>query len=143
MVDGCIEKHKKYTEYFILEDVKVTKAKLKKVAEYIISKHRLNSRVVFVKTNNKADYDWENDVIKIDSAPSSLLDFVESVLHEVDHAKMRKKFGAKKYEKEYQMAGDIVVNNGKDFYWDNPFEKQARKYEKTAKQWMKKISHFT
>tara|TARA_Y100000310_G_scaffold215484_1_gene216427 strand:- start:80 stop:508 length:429 start_codon:yes stop_codon:yes gene_type:complete len=141
-VDGCIEKHKNYTEYFVVENIKVTKAKLKKVAEYIISKHRLNSRVLFVKTNNKADYDWKADIIHMDPSPSSLLDFVESVLHEIDHAKMRKKLGAKKYEKEYQLAGDMAVHNGKDFYWDNPFEKQARKYEKTAKKWMKKISHF-
>ena len=139
---GSIEEHKKYSKYFVLESIKVTKAKLKKVAEYIISEHRLQSRVAFVKTNNKADYDWHNDVIKLDPSPSSLLDFVKSVLHEVDHAKMRKKFGAKKYEKQYQVAGDIAVNSGKDFYWDNPFEKQARKYEKTAKRWMKKISHF-
>ena len=36
-----------------------------------------------------------------------------------------------------------MVDKGKDFYWDNPFEKQAEKYaEKNSKKYMKKIQSF-
>ena len=56
---------------------------------------------------------------------------------------MRKKLGADGYEETYTIAGQKMVDKGKDFYWDNPFEKQAEKYaEKNSKKYMKKIQSF-
>ena len=53
---------------------------------------------------------------------------------------MRKKYGAAKYEELYTKAGEMMIQKGKDFYWDNPFEVQARKYEKNAKKYIKKLN---
>lgn len=116
--------------------------KLLKVAKFIIRKHNLKSKVKFSKkSNDKGRYDWQADIITLAPNPKSMLDFVESVLHEVDHAMMRKKLGADDYEWKYTRAGQIALDNGKDFYWDNPFEKQAEKYaKKNAKKYIKKLS---
>ena len=54
---------------------------------------------------------------------------------------MRKKMGSDEYEWKYTKAGQIALDKGKDFYWDNPFERQAEKYARVnGKKWLKKIS---
>ena len=70
-----------------------------------------------------------------------MLDFVESVLHEIDHARMRKKYGANRVRARiHDSRSDGMVEKGKDFYWDNPFEKQAEDFAKrNAKKIYKKI----
>ena len=119
----------------------MNKNQLERIAKLIIKSHKLKSKVIFSKeSGHKGDYDWAADVISLDPKPKSILDFVESVLHEVDHAVMRKKYGASKYEKLYLQAGELMIQKGKDFYWDNPFEVQARKYEKNAKKYIKKLN---
>lgn len=111
------------------------------VAKKIVRGHNLKSKLKFSKgSGNKADYDWESDTITLTPNPKSDLDFVESVLHEVDHALMRKKYGATKYEELYSKAGEMMIQKGKDFYWDNPFEVQARKYEKNGRKWLRKLN---
>jgi len=132
-----------YRNEIISEGIKINKNKMSKIAKFIIKSHNLNSKIKFGTGKNKGDYEWVSDTITIETNPKSMLDFIESVLHECDHAKMRKKYGADGYEQAYTLSGQVMVDKGKDFYWDNPFEKQARRYEKTAKKWMKKISHFT
>ena len=119
----------------------MNKNQLERIAKLIIKSHKLKSKVIFSKEKgHKGDYDWADDVISLDPNPKSLLDFVESVLHEIDHAVMRKKYGASKYETLYLQAGELMIQKGKDFYWDNPFEVQARKYEKNAKKYIKKLN---
>jgi hypothetical protein len=36
--------------------------------------------------------------------------------------------GARKYEDEYQKAGDLAVNKGRDFHDDNAFEEKAERW---------------
>jgi hypothetical protein len=126
----------------IVKEQKFKKEKLLKVAEKIKKMFGVNSRFMFKSgSGNKADYDWMKDIITLDPNPDNMLDFVESVLHEIDHAKMRKKYGPNKYEQEYTIAGQLMVDKGKDFYWDNPFEKQAEAFAKReAKKVLRKIS---
>lgn len=133
----------KYSRKIVSEGLKINKNKISEIAKFIIKSHNLNSKIKFGDGKNKGDYEWISDTITIEQNPKSMLDFIESVLHECDHAKMRKKLGPKGYEVAYTRAGALMVDKGKDFYWDNPFEQQARKYEKSAPKWMKKISHFT
>ena len=118
------------------------KNNLLKIAKFIIRKHNLKSKVNFSKkSNDRGRYDWQDDIITLAPNPKNMLDFVESVLHEVDHAVMRKKMGSDEYEWKYTKAGQIALDKGKDFYWDNPFEKQAEKYARVnGKKWLKKIS---
>ena len=125
------------------EIVKEGKQDLKKlmlIAKAIVKDHKLKSKIKFGTGKNKGDYEWVSDTITLEQKPKSTLDFIESVLHECDHALMRKKYGPDKYELLYTRAGQLMVDKGKDFYWDNPFEVQARKYEKNAKKYIKKLN---
>ena len=131
----------KYSQQIRTEGFKMKKVQLLDIAKRLVKMHGLRSKVKVEKSNNKADYEWISDTITINPYPDSLRDFVESVIHECDHAKMRKKLGANGYEEAYTRAGQMMVDKGKDFYWDNPFEKQAEKYaEKNAKKYIKKLN---
>ena len=126
----------------IVKEVKFKKDDLLKVAIKIAGMFGIRSKLRFqAGTGNKADYDWMKDIITLDPNPDNMLDFIESVLHEIDHARMRKKYGPNKYEQEYTIAGQLMVDKGKDFYWDNPFEKQAEDFAKrNAKKIYKKLN---
>jgi|TARA_B100000073_G_scaffold246475_1_gene206917 hypothetical protein len=126
----------------IVRERKYKRTDLLTIAIKIANMYGVRSKLRFKSgTGNKADYDWVKDIITLDPKPDNILDFIESVLHEIDHARMRKKYGANKYEKEYTIAGQLMVDKGKDFYWDNPFEKQAEDFAKReAKKIYKKLN---
>jgi len=113
------------------------------IATQLVKDYRLRSKVKFgkVKGTNKADYDWVSDVINLRKSYSSVKEFIITVLHEIDHANDRKKMGAKKYEREYQAAGDIAVNKGRDFHDDNAFEEKAERWARKeySRKWKRKF----
>ena len=112
-------------------------------AEYLVKQYKLRSKVTFgkVKGTNEADYDWVKDIINLKKSYSSIKEFIITVLHEIDHANDRKKMGWRKYEKEYQRAGDVAVNKGRDFHDDNSFEEKAEKWARKeySKKWKRKF----
>ena len=109
-------------------------------ARMLVKHYRLRSKVKFgrVKGSNEADYDWVKDVINLKRSYPNVKEFIVSVLHEIDHAQMRKKMGAKKYEHEYTMAGQEAVDNGGDFHDDNFYEEQAERW--AQREWKRKWS---
>ena len=113
-------------------------------AEYLVKQYKLRSKVKFgkIKGQNKADYDWVKDVINLRKSYPSVKEFIITVLHEIDHANDRKSMGWKKYEKEYQKAGDIAVNKGRDFHDDNSFEEKAEEWARKeySRKWKRKFS---
>ena len=113
-------------------------------AEYLVKQYKLRSKVTFgkVKGTNEADYDWVKDIINLKKSYSSVKEFIISVLHEIDHATDRKKMGWRKYEKEYQKAGDDAVNKGRDFHDDNSFEEKAEEWARKeySRKWKRKFS---
>jgi hypothetical protein len=113
-------------------------------AEYLVKQYNLRSKVKFgkVRGQNKADYDWIKDVINLRKSYPSVKEFIITVLHEIDHANDRKTMGWKKYEKEYQKAGDIAVNKGRDFHDDNAFEEKAEDWARKeySRKWKRKFS---
>ena len=113
-------------------------------AEYLVKQYKLRSKVTFgkVKGTNEADYDWVKDIINLKKSYSSVKEFMVSVLHEIDHATDRKTMGWRKYEKEYQKAGDDAVNKGRDFHDDNAFEEKAEKWARKeySRKWKRKFS---
>ena len=124
-----------------LKSLLVERIDYQDTAEQLVKAYRLRSKVRFGKVSggNKADYDWNKDIINLKKSYSSVKEFIITVLHEIDHASDRKTMGARKYEKEYQKAGDIAVNKGRDFHDDNAFEEKAEKWaRKEAKKWIKK-----
>lgn len=136
-------KIKDYNKAFVTEGFKMKKNTMIDIAKEILRIHGLKSKIVIDRSNNKADYEWVSDTITINPRQDSIEDFIESILHECDHAKMRKKLGADGYEETYTIAGQKMVDKGKDFYWDNPYEIAAEKYaEKNSKKYMKIIQPF-
>ena len=113
-----------------LNDLLIERIDYHDTAEYLVKQYKLRSKVKFgkVKGQNKADYDWVKDVINLKKSYPSVKEFIITVLHEIKHALDAKKMGKKKYEKAYQLAGDIAVNKGKDFHDDNSFEEKAEEY---------------
>ena len=112
-------------------------------AEYLVKQYNLRSKVKFgkVRGQNKADYDWIKDIINLRKSYPSIKEFIITVLHEIDHANDRKTMGAKKYEREYQAAGDLAVNKGRDFHDDNEFEEKAEKWaqKEYSRKWKQKF----
>ena len=113
-------------------------------AEYLVKQYKLRSKVSIgnVRGGNKADYDWVKDVINLKKSYSSVKEFIITVLHEIDHAKMRKEMGWRKYEKEYTRAGQDAEDKGRDFHDDNKFEEQAERWARKeySRKWKRKFS---
>ena len=125
-----------------LKSLLVERLDYQDTAEQLVKDYGLRSRVKIgnVSGGNRGDYDWNRDIINIKKSYSSVKEFIITVLHEIDHANDRKTMGARKYEKEYQKAGDIAVNKGKDFHDDNAFEVKAEDWAKQeVKKWIDKF----
>ena len=127
-----------------LKSLLVERIDYQDTAEQLVKDYGLRSKVRFGKVTgtNKADYDWVKDIINLRKSYSSVKEFIVTVLHEIDHAKDRKTMGWRKYEKEYQKAGDIAVNKGRDFHDDNAFEEKAEKWARKeySRKWKRKFS---
>ena len=124
-----------------LKSLLVERIDYQDTAEQLVKQYGLRSKVKFgkIRGGNRGDYDWVKDIINLKKSYPSVKEFIITVLHEIDHANDRKTMGARKYEKEYQKAGDIAVNKGRDFHDDNAFEEKAEKWaRKEAKKWIKK-----
>jgi len=126
-----------------LKDLLVERIDYQDTAKYLVKQYKLRSKVTFgkVKGQNEADYDWVKDVINLKRSYPSVKEFVVSVLHEIDHAKMRYKLGVKKYEHEYTMAGELAVQKGGDFHDDNFYEEQAERWARKEykRKWKQKF----
>jgi hypothetical protein len=110
------------------------------IASKIVDSYGLNSKVNFKSGATKGDYNWKKDIINLRPKYSTIKEFIMTILHEIDHALDRKKYGSKKYQIMYQKAGDVAVNMGKDFHDDNKFEEKAELFAtKNVSKWMKKI----
>ena len=110
-----------------LKSILVERIDYHDTAEYLVKQYKLRSKVNIgnVRGGNKADYDWNRDIINLKKSYSSVKEFIITVLHEIDHATDRKKMGAKRYEKEYTQSGQDEENKGRDFHDDNAFEEKA------------------
>jgi len=101
------------------------------IAQQLVQYYKLRSKIKFgTFGKDEGDYDWIRDVIRLRTNYPSVKEFLITVLHEIKHALDAKRMGKRKYEKAYQLAGDIAVNNGKDFHDDNKFEEEAEKWGK-------------
>ena len=126
-----------------LKSLLVERIDYQDTAEQLVKDYGLRSKVKFgnIKGGNKGNYDWSRDIIYLKKSYSSVKEFIITVLHEIDHANDRKKMGARKYEDEYQKAGDVAVNKGRDFHDDNAFEEKAEKWARKeySRKWKRKF----
>ncbi|MBC8422065.1 MAG: hypothetical protein H8E03_01440 [Pelagibacteraceae bacterium] len=98
------------------------------VASDLVEYYGLKSKVKFGGGKNEGDYNWTTDTIYLRKSYPSVKELIVSVLHEIKHAIDVKRMGKSKYEKAYQHAGDMAVNQGKDFHDDNKFEEITEKW---------------
>ena len=109
-------------------------------ASQIVKSYRLNSKIKFGATVNKADYDWKTDTINLRSSYPNVKEFIITVLHEIKHALDTKKMGKSKYEKAYMIAGELAIQKGGDFHDDNKFEEIAERWgKKEYTKWKNKL----
>ena len=127
-----------------LKSLLVERIDYEDTARMLVKQYKLRSKVTFgkVKGTNEADYDWVKDVINLKRNYPSVKEFIVSVLHEIDHAKMRYKMGWKKYEHEYIQAGEEAEQKGRDFQDDNKYEEQAESWARKeySRKWKRKFS---
>ena len=127
-----------------LKDLLVERIDYHEIASQLVKGYGLRSKIKIgnVRGGNKADYDWVKDIINLKKSYSSVKEFIITVLHEIDHAKMRKKMGAKKYEWEYVKAGEEAEAKGRDFHDDNKYEEQAEEWARKeyGRKWKRKFS---
>ena len=71
------------------------------VASELVKYYGLRSKIKFGVSKNKADYDFDNDIIKLRSSYPNVKDFIISVLHEIHHATQVKKYGKKKFDNQF------------------------------------------
>ena len=100
------------------------------VASELVKYYGLRSKIKFGVSKNKADYDFDNDIIKLRSSYPNVKDFIISVLHEIHHAIQVKKYGKKKFLKKYIQAGDMADWDGFDRYDKNKWEIRAENWAK-------------
>ena len=110
------------------------------IASDLVKYYKVKSKIKFGASANKADYNWMTDTIRLRSSYTTVKELITTILHEIKHAKDAKKMGKNKYEKAYQLAGDLAVNKGKDFHDDNKFEEIAEKWAiKEYRKWKNKF----
>ena len=109
-------------------------------ASEILKSYGLKSKIKFTSGSNKADYDWMTDTINLRRNYSNVKDFIITVLHEIKHALDAKKMGKKRYQREYEIAGELALQKGGDYHDDNKFEEDAEKWgKKEYRKWKNKI----
>jgi hypothetical protein len=121
-------------------EVLLERMDLLEVAKGIVKLHKLKSKVVFNKKKSvKADYVVETDTITIEPT-SDFKDFLMTILHEIHHAQMAKKYGKENFLKKYNQAGTMAAHGGLDPHDDNKWEKKAESFaERNFKKWYNKL----
>ena len=75
---------------------------------------------------------------------STIKDFLITIIHEIDHAMMSKKYGWKKFHNMWETEANMITQGyrkGKsDPYGDNMYEVQAEKFgQKNYRKWLQKF----
>jgi len=124
-----------------LKDLLVERINYYDTASQLIKAYNLESKVKFSSTfPNRAEYNWKTNIFHLSNNYSSIKEFIVTVLHEIHHATQQKELGTEKWARSYTVAGELVQQQGKDFYEDNPFELEAEQWaiSEYNKKWKEK-----
>ena len=120
----------RYIKMIKLKDLLVERIDYLDTAKQLVKKYKLKSKVKFVSSKDHGDYDWDSDVINLNTTFPSLMEFYITVLHEIHHALQVKKYGVKKFIKKYNQANNLATHSGLDPYNNNKWEKKAQNWAK-------------
>ncbi len=111
------------------------------IATELVKYYGLKSKVKMTASKGvEGDYDWDTDTIRLRRRYPSVKEFIISVLHEIHHADMVKKYGLKKFLKKYTQADAMADFKGFRRYHDNKWEKKAENWarQEYRKKWKNK-----
>ena len=103
----------------------------------------------FKSIKDHAHYQVEDGILLLSTRykeidKSNIKEFLITMIHEIDHAMMSKKYGWKKFRSMWEYEANMITqghSKGKsDPYKDNPYEIQAEKFGQ--KHWRKWLSKF-
>ena len=95
---------------------------------------------------NHAHYEVETGTLLLSTKykklrKSQIKPFLITIIHEIDHAMMAKKYGWRKFKNMWETEANMITQGygakgAEDPYWDNPYEIQAEKFgQKNWKKW--------
>ena len=120
-----------------LKDLLLERVDYLDVAEQLVKKYKLRSRIKMGSGKNFGEYVPETDTITLRKSYSSMKDFLMTVLHEIKHALDANRLGRQKFMKKYTQAGTMAANVGLDPHNDNKWEKKAEDFAKReVKKWI-------
>tara|TARA_A100001201_G_scaffold128988_2_gene114242 strand:- start:619 stop:1008 length:390 start_codon:yes stop_codon:yes gene_type:complete len=124
-------------EVFLLQE----RADFQFIASELVKYYGLKSKVKFGVSKNKADYDFDRDIINLRRSYPNVKDFIVTVLHEIHHAMQVKKYGKKKFLKKYTQAGDMAAFDGFNRYDKNKWEIKAENWaqQEYRRKWKNKF----
>ena len=108
-----------------------------------------NTRMKHKKMKRHANYVVEDGVLVLSTRykvikKKDIKEFLITIIHEIDHAVMAKKFGWRKFKEMWEYEANMITQGhvpGKDDpYWDNPYEIQAEEFgQKNWRKWYNKF----
>jgi antirestriction protein ArdC len=123
-----------------LKDLLLERVDYLDVAEQLVKKYKLRSRIKMGSGKNFGEYIPETDTITLRKSYSSMKDFLMTILHEIKHALDANRLGRKKFMKKYTQAGTMAAFDGLDPHDDNKWEKKAEEFAKReVKKWINKF----
>ena len=120
-------------ELHLLMEQEATLDMVKTITDKYKSKVPPNLKIEFTnyeEKSEKGDYQVEDNTIRLKKRHKNLQDFIETVLHEIHHAKRVHRYGLDKFLKKYQQADTVAMSIGGERYRDNKWEKKAEGWAK-------------
>ena len=108
-----------------------------------------NVRWRYKSIKNHAHYNVDKGILELSSKyrklkDNQMKDFLITMIHEIHHAMMSKKYGWKKFkgmwEHEANMIAQGHVKGKTEPYWENPYELEAEEFgQKNWKRWYRQF----
>ena len=120
-------------EVHLLMEQEATIDMVKTITDKYKSKVPPNLKIQFTsyeEKSEKGDYQVDSNTIRLKKRHKNLQDFIETVLHEIHHAKRVHRYGLKQFLKKYHQAGQVADFLGKDRYFANKWERKAEGWAK-------------
>ena len=109
-----------------------------------------NVRMKYRTMKDHAHYDVEDGILYLSTRykslrPNQIKEFLITMIHEIDHAVMSRKYGWKRFRGMWEFEANKIEQGygapgAKDAYDDNPYELQAEKFgQRNWKKWYDKF----
>ena len=109
-----------------------------------------NVKMKYKSMKDHAHYEVETGTLLLSTKyktikPSKIKEFLITIIHEIDHAMMAKKYGWKKFKDMWEFEANKITQGygakgATEPYWDNPYEIKAEEFgQKNWRKWFNKF----